>query len=183
MHRFSRTTILLSFLFVALSAATPLPAAGGDIVTTLRNDSLFDGVLQVRDDVCGIAPETGCSDARLSLRSPECLDNPASQECRNAREVYDSACGCETARATLDSRTCRERPSAPECMDARSKADSASCQAGVIFEGSVPGGARVSLALCATPAGYGQVSVRDIRKGPVWKNYRLLSDGDTIGYP
>jgi hypothetical protein len=27
------------------------------------------------------------------------------------------------------------------------------------------------------------VSIRDIRKGPTWKSYRIISDGEMIRYP
>jgi len=173
----------LFLLLLFMSIATSLHAAGDAIHISIQNDSLFESVLQVRDDAYRSPKEIECSNARIQLQSQECLNNPSASACRIARESYDSACGCGRAGMTLASEVCRDRQSSQECTDARAKIDSASCQKGLIYDGSVPIGAKITLTISSTPGGYGAVSIRDIRKGPTWKSYRIISDGEMIRYP
>jgi hypothetical protein len=61
--------------------------------------------------------------------------------------------------------------------------ESSRCLEGFIFEGAVESGEKIPLTICMSISGYGHISVRDIRKGFAWKSYRLISNGDTLGYP
>ncbi len=181
MHKTARCILLATFLL--LPQGTGTQAAAQSATVTVRNDSSGDALLQVRDDACSTPREIACSDARVRLQDRECLDDPSAAPCVQARETFDSACGCLQAQDILASSACRQGSVSQECVDARVKAESASCIDGLVYEGLLRAGGEVRLVLCATPSGYAGVSVRDIRKGAIWKNYRLVSDGETIRHP
>jgi hypothetical protein len=54
---------------------------------------------------------------------------------------------------------------------------------GLIFENRVGIGEKIKVSLCPSSAGFGNVSVRDIKNGLIWTNYPLLKNGDTVSYP
>ena len=90
---------------------------------------------------------------------------------------------CEEARIELKRKECRNKRYAKECKEARAYLESSSCVAGLIYEGMVDSGQEIQLSTCKSPAEYGTISIRDINRATLWKNYRLISDGDTVGYP
>lgn len=167
---------VLSVLMVSSSAANADSAQ-----VYLKNGSSFTAMLQVKDEVCKQSPDTECEYARTLLASRECAQNPFSAECKAARITVDSACSCEQARTILREKNCLEQPSSPECKQAGNKLDSSSCQEGIIFEGSVERGEKIVLTICLSPAGFGQIAVKD-GKNAYWTSYHLIHAEDTLTY-
>jgi hypothetical protein len=178
-----RIGLLILIIVFSASPGFAQDTGSGMAKIYLKNDSLFTGMLQVRDEICKTSRESECGNARTLLQSEECKQNIFTSTCKAARNTVDSACGCGQAQNTLKSSACRQGPFSPECKEAGDKIDSSSCQDGIIFEGAVGSGEKKPLTICLSPSGYGHVSVRDPGKNSLWKSYRLINNGDTLGYP
>lgn len=98
--------------------------------------------------------------------------------CRESRSIE-----CAKASIKIQSEPCRQNPQQTECKEAQSLLDTSFCTEGLVHEGRISPGGKVSVRLCVSEGGFGNMSVRDIKKGSVWTSYVLLSDGQTITYP
>jgi hypothetical protein len=104
-------------------------------------------------------------------------------------QIKDTVCkpsrsiDCEKAGIKARSDSCQRNPSLRECKEARALLDSSFCVDGLIFENRVGIGEKIKVSLCPSSAGFGNVSVRDIKNGLIWTNYPLLKNGDTVSYP
>jgi len=184
MHSPARGRIVFLWVFITLIffAAITQDVESGSNLIYIKNSSSSGAKLQINDEVCKQSNDVECDNARTILLNQECLQNPISPACNAARSTVDSKCGCVQARNTLSSVNCTKNSFAPECSEAQSKIASSSCQEGLIFEGTIESGVKIPLTICLSPAGYGHVSVKDIRNS-VWKSYHLISPGDTLSYP
>ncbi len=170
------SAILLYTLFFIIQTAWSSSAQ-----IYLKNDSSSDEIMQVVDQVCKLSKDTECNSARTFLQNQGCLQNPYSNECKEARSTVDSACACEQARNMLKSSDCRSSPGSQLCKEAIDKIESSSCVEGLIFEGTVRRGTKIPIFICMSSSGYGRISVRQVMH--IWKNYNLINAGDTVSYP
>jgi len=98
--------------------------------------------------------------------------------CKQSRSVE-----CAKASIKVYGESCKQKPVSAECIEAKALLDTSFCMEGLIYENRVGRGDKISLNLCASDAGYGNMFVRDVDKGSVWTNYLLLNDGQTVSYP
>lgn len=98
--------------------------------------------------------------------------------CKDTRNVE-----CAKASIKANGEACQQNPGLSECKEAKDLLDTSFCMEGFVYEGRISSGEKISVDLCMSAGGYGNMSVRDVAKGPIWTNYSLLSDGQTISYP
>jgi len=98
--------------------------------------------------------------------------------CRQSRSIE-----CAKASIKVYGETCKQKPVPAECKEAKALLDTSFCIEGLIYENRITRGEKISLNLCASDAGLGNMFVRDVDKGSVWTNYFLLNDGQTVSYP
>ena len=98
--------------------------------------------------------------------------------CRQSRSIE-----CAQASIKVNGESCRNKPAPLECQDAQTLLNTSFCIEGLIYENRIVPGVKILLNLCASDAGYGNMSVRDIYKGIIWTNYSLLNDGQAVSFP
>ncbi len=104
-------------------------------------------------------------------------------------QVRDDVCkttfsdACIQADFIDKSAECRETPTLNACVGARQKLEGGSCVEGLVYEGNLGAGGKISLSVCANPSEYGRVSMRDLNRNPSWKTNTLVSNGDVLSYP
>ena len=90
---------------------------------------------------------------------------------------------CEKARIRVNGDLCQQSPFSERCKEAKAILDSSFCLEGLIFDGRVGSGEKIGVWVCSSPAGFGNVSIRDTVKGSIWTNYPLLNNGSVLNYP
>jgi hypothetical protein len=100
------------------------------------------------------------------------------QVCRDSRSI-----DCAKASIKTGSEECQKKPLRAECKEARALLDTSFCIEGLIYENRIAREDKVAVSLCASEAGFGTMSIRDISKNEIWTNYFLLSDGQTVSFP
>ncbi len=90
---------------------------------------------------------------------------------------------CEKARIKANGDSCQQNPYSGECKEAKALLDSSFCIEGLIFDGRVGSEEKIGIWVCTSPAGFGNVSIRDTVKGSIWTNYLLLNNGSVLNYP
>jgi len=98
--------------------------------------------------------------------------------CKQSRSIE-----CAKAGIKVYGDSCKQKPVSAECIEAKALLDTSFCIEGLIYENRATRGDKVSLNLCSSDAGYGNMLVRDVDKGSVWTNYFLLNNGQTVSYP
>lgn len=107
-------------------------------------------------------------------------------------QIKDEECAlstvfeCEKARIRLQGEDCGKKhkhKGSPECREAEEILATSFCIPGLIYEGMATRGERVTVSVCKSSGGFGNIGVRDLRSGVVWTKYFLLSDGNTLKYP
>jgi hypothetical protein len=74
-------------------------------------------------------------------------------------------------------------PQMDVCVRAQQKLDGGSCVEGLIYEGNIEAGGKMSLSICTNPTGYGRVSMRGLNRSTLWKSNFLVSNGDKLSWP
>ena len=104
-------------------------------------------------------------------------------------QVVDGVCSqtrsidCAKAGIRVNSERCRKKNAPDECKEAKALLGTSFCMEGLIFEGRAVPGEKIRLNLCVSDAGFGNMTVRDVAKGPAWTNYTLLNDGQSVSFP
>jgi hypothetical protein len=104
-------------------------------------------------------------------------------------QIKDEECAlssffeCEKAAIRLRREDCRRPGQSPECAEAGEILATSTCIPGLIYEGTASRGDKVTVSVCKSSGGFGNISVRNLRNGLVWTRYFLLTDGNTVRYP
>jgi hypothetical protein len=104
-------------------------------------------------------------------------------------QVRDEVCNtpvsdaCTQADFIVKSRECRKTPQMDACIRAQQTLEGGSCVEGLVYEGSLAVGEKISLSICANPSGYGRFSMRDLSRNTIWKSNFLVNNGDSLSYP
>lgn len=104
-------------------------------------------------------------------------------------QVVDEVCKtpvsdtCAQADFIVKSRECRKTPLMDACARAQQTLDEGSCVEGLVYEGNVDVGGKISLSICANPSGYGRVSMRGLDRITLWKRSFLISNGERLSWP
>ncbi len=100
------------------------------------------------------------------------------EECSLSTDLY-----CEMARIRLRREDCVKRRRSPDCAEAEDILAASSCIPGLIYEGTASRGEKVTVSVCKSSGGFGNIAVRNLRNGEIWTKYFLISDGNTVKYP
>ncbi len=98
--------------------------------------------------------------------------------CKQSRSIE-----CAMASIKVNGETCGKKRHSSECDDAKALLDTSFCKEGLIYENRVGPGLKISLELCVSDAGFGNMYVRNLDSGSIWTNYFLLSDGQSVSFP
>ncbi len=98
--------------------------------------------------------------------------------CKDTRNI-----DCAKASIKANSESCQQKTAPSECKEARELLDTTFCMEGLVYEGRLDSGGRVTVDLCTSETGYGNMYVRNISNGATWTNYSLLVDGKILTYP
>lgn len=104
-------------------------------------------------------------------------------------QIKDEECAlssffeCEKAVIRLRRADCRKQMRSPECIDSEDILSTSACIPGLIYEGFASRGDKVTVSVCKSSGGFGNIAVRDLRSGVIWTRYFLLRDGNTVRYP
>lgn len=97
--------------------------------------------------------------------------------CRVPRDIE-----CEKARIKATGDSCRQEPTRARCKEAVALMESTLCVEGLVYDGRLTQGEEVQVRVCASQAGNGNVSVRNITNGGIWTNYQMVRDGRRINF-
>lgn len=90
---------------------------------------------------------------------------------------------CEKARIRLQREDCGKHKRSPECREAEELLTTSFCIPGLIHEGMASAGDKVTVSVCKSSGGFGNIAIRNLWNGEVWTNYFLITDGKTLKYP
>ena len=145
--------MMKSIVFVLLLAALPVKAAAQESNR---------GTIQI------VVAYAWSSPGRIQVRD---------ELCKEPRDIE-----CEKARIKATGDTCRQEPNRSKCKEAMALMESSLCVEGLVYDGRLTQGDEVQVRVCASPAGNGNVSVRNITNGRIWTNYPMVSNGRRINY-
>lgn len=90
---------------------------------------------------------------------------------------------CEKAGIRLRREDCGKHKRSPECAEAEDILATSFCIPGLIYEGMASRGDKVTVSVCKSSGGFGNIAIRNLRNGEIWTRYFLISDGNTLKYP